>query len=70
MKITNQRTSPIAISKQEFSEIGHQLVDLISGFIDTIGKNPVTTGETPGEIKNSESTSRPEERGLKKIFIK
>jgi glutamate/tyrosine decarboxylase-like PLP-dependent enzyme len=52
MDQTIQRTSPIEISKEEFSKTGHQLVDLISGFIASIDKKPVTTGETPRQIQD------------------
>ncbi len=51
MDKTNQRVSPIRISKDEFREIGYRLVDTISDFYDTIAERPVTTGETPKEIQ-------------------
>ncbi len=52
MDLTIHRTSPIDLNEDEFSKIGHQLVDLISDFIATIDKKPVTTGETPRQIQN------------------
>jgi aromatic-L-amino-acid decarboxylase len=45
------RTTPVDMGKEEFKRIGHQLVDQISEFIDTIKERPVTTGESPGEIQ-------------------
>ncbi len=45
------RETPIEISKEDFKKIGYQLIDLVAGFLDTIDKRPVTTGETPGQIQ-------------------
>ncbi len=47
----NQRFSAIEMSKDEFKKAGHQLVDAISDFMDTIYEKPVTTGETPNQIQ-------------------
>lgn len=45
------RKSPLVINKSEFRKIGYQLLDVLSNFIDTIEKRPVTTGETPRQIQ-------------------
>lgn len=45
------RKSPIAIGKEEFKNIGYQLIDQIAGFIDTIDQRPVTPGETPKQVQ-------------------
>lgn len=45
------RVTQLEIARDEFKKIGYQLIDAISGFIDTIGEKPVTTGETPGQIQ-------------------
>jgi aromatic-L-amino-acid decarboxylase len=51
----------IEISKEEYQQIGYQLIDTISSFIDTIEKRSVTTGESPKEIRNIlGNTSLPE----------
>jgi glutamate/tyrosine decarboxylase-like PLP-dependent enzyme len=47
----NYRKSPINIHKDEFKEIGYQLIDFVGNFIDTIEKGTVTTGETPKQIQ-------------------
>ncbi len=49
--MTDSRESPIEISREDFREIGYQLVDTISHFIETIHEKPVTTGETPKQIQ-------------------
>jgi len=41
--MTNNRETPIEISKQEFKDIGNQLIDSISNFIDTIREKSVTS---------------------------
>lgn len=47
----DNRETPITISKEEFKKIGHQLIESLSDFIDTIDEKPVTTGETPKQIQ-------------------
>ena len=49
--MTDNRESPIEITKDEFKKIGYQLIDSISHFIHTINEKPVTTGETPKQIQ-------------------
>lgn len=49
--MSHQRESPIAMGKEEFKRIGHELIDTIAEFIDTISERPVTTGETPSQIQ-------------------
>lgn len=46
-----ERQSPIAISKEEFTAIGHELVNKIAGFIDQIADKPVTGGNTPKQLQ-------------------
>ena len=48
----NQRKSPIEIDKEEFRKTGYSLIDALSGFLETIDKKPVTTGETPSRIQD------------------
>jgi aromatic-L-amino-acid decarboxylase len=45
------RETPIEISKDEFREIGYQLIDSISDFIDTIREKSVTPGETSEQLR-------------------
>lgn len=39
------------MSKAEFKNMGHYLIDAIADFMDTIGDKPVTTGETPSQLQ-------------------
>lgn len=60
--MTTQRTTPIQIQKDEFKKMGHQLVEAIAEFIDTIEQRPVTTGESPKQLQTLlGSQSIPEE---------
>jgi glutamate/tyrosine decarboxylase-like PLP-dependent enzyme len=45
-------TAPIEIGKEEFQKIGHQLIDRISEFIETIHERPVTPGESPKQLQH------------------
>jgi aromatic-L-amino-acid/L-tryptophan decarboxylase len=49
--MTDNRESPIEITKDEFKKIGYQLIETISHYIDNIDEKPVTTGETPKQIQ-------------------
>ncbi len=49
--MTEHRETPIEISKNEFKKIGHQLIDTIAEFIDTIHEKPVTKGESSEQLK-------------------
>ena len=49
--MTNNRETPIQISKTDFKEMGYQLIDAIASFIDSIETNPVTHGESPTELQ-------------------
>ena len=50
--MTKKRTSPIAMDKEEFREVGYRLVDDIANFIDTIDQRPVTNSEAPSTLQN------------------
>ena len=71
-RMKNKRESSIEISKAEFKKIGHQLIDTIADFIDTIAERPVTTGETPDQLQKIIGTSSLPEKGVsvKKLFSK
>ena len=47
-----KRETPIEINAQEFREVGYQLIDNISNFINTIDERPVTPGEKPMQIQH------------------
>ena len=39
------------MNKEEFKQIGYQLIDKIATFIDSIEEKPVTTSKSPEELK-------------------
>jgi aromatic-L-amino-acid/L-tryptophan decarboxylase len=45
------RRSPVAMSGEEFRKAGHQLVDRIGDFLDSLPQKPVTRGESPSMIR-------------------
>ncbi|RYY13928.1 MAG: aspartate aminotransferase family protein, partial [Chitinophagaceae bacterium] len=49
--MSDPRNSAVAMSGAAFSSTGHQLVDKISLFLDTIHQKPVTTGESPRQLQ-------------------
>jgi len=46
-----QRRAPANLSAEEFRAAGHQLVDTIAGFFESLPERPVTRAETPAEIR-------------------
>src|SRR5579863_9633884 len=49
--ISLRRESPLAMSSAEFRAAGHQLVDRIADFIDSLPNRPVTPAESPSEVR-------------------
>ncbi|MEC7772621.1 MAG: aminotransferase class V-fold PLP-dependent enzyme [Bacteroidota bacterium] len=47
----NPRTNPIEIDGEEFRQIGYQLIDDISNFMNQIDKKPVTYNRSPSQIQ-------------------
>jgi len=47
------RVSPLAMSSQEFRELGHQLVDRIGSFLESLPERAVTLGESPAAIRKA-----------------
>lgn len=45
-----ERTESIAMRGKEFRRVGHDLVDQIANYLDTIGERPVTTGKSASEL--------------------
>ncbi len=43
--------APIELAPGEFRQLGHVLVDEIADFLDSLPRRPVTTGESPAEIR-------------------
>ena len=52
------RKSPLAMSSDEFRAVGHQLVDRIAAFFDSLPERPVTPGESPSAIRQVLSANR------------
>ena len=44
-------TTPLAIDRDAFRRLGHDLVDRIADFLETLPDRPVTRGESPEEIR-------------------
>ena len=45
------RTAPLAIDAKEFQRLGHELVDRIAGFLETLPERPVTPGELLPDVR-------------------
>jgi glutamate/tyrosine decarboxylase-like PLP-dependent enzyme len=58
MGITAKRVSPLAMSSEEFRSLGHQLVDRIASFFDSIPQRPVTPGESPSVVREALAAHR------------
>ena len=50
-KGAEQRQSPLAMGAGEFRLLGHQTVDRVADFLDSLARRPVTTGESPQQIR-------------------
>lgn len=46
-----QRVAPLAIGGAEFRALGHELVDRIAAFYDTLPSRPVTRDASPGSLR-------------------
>jgi len=47
----SERVTPLEMAPDEFRRLGHELVDQIADFFGTLRERPLTTGETPAEIR-------------------
>lgn len=52
------RRCPLAISSDEFRSAGHQLVDRVADFLDSLSVRPVTRGESPSAIREAMNAER------------
>ncbi len=70
--MARQRKTPIEINKDEFKNIGYQLIDSIAHFIDTIEERPVTTGDTSKQLQKILGSSSLPQNGTapKKLLSK
>lgn len=46
-----ERVTPLEVAPDEFRRLGHELVDQIADFFGTLRERPLTSGETPAEIR-------------------
>src|SRR5690606_9666313 len=44
---------PLEISRADFIELGHRLIERIAEHFDTFPEKPVTSGETPAEVRRA-----------------
>ncbi|RIA08758.1 glutamate/tyrosine decarboxylase-like PLP-dependent enzyme [Flavobacteriaceae bacterium MAR_2010_72] len=50
--MSKPRTSSIEMASEEFRTLGHQLIDDIADFIDTINQRPITPNESPSQLQH------------------
>ena len=50
-KKLRHRQAPLEMTSQEFRSLGHQLVDRIAEFLDSLPRRPVTPGGSPQDIR-------------------
>ncbi|ANE49192.1 pyridoxal phosphate-dependent decarboxylase family protein [Flavisolibacter tropicus] len=62
--MTDSRRSPIEIDEVLFRTVGHQLVDTIAQFFDSIKERPVTSGELPKQLQEILGHSPLPEHGI------
>src|SRR5438477_6609617 len=53
------RTAPLAMSRDDFRTIGHELVDRIAELLATLPERPVTRDESPSEVRRALGGDRP-----------
>ncbi len=56
---TSKRDSPLEMSPADFRAAGHQLIDNIADFLQSLPDTPVTTGEPPSKIRQLIGAERP-----------
>ena len=52
MPHTDLRSSPLEMSPDEFRKLGHQLVESIAGFLESLHHRPVNPAETPDQVRS------------------
>jgi len=53
------RTAPLAMSRDDFRTIGHELVDRIAEHLETLPERPVTRDESPSEVRRALGGDQP-----------
>src|SRR6266545_3204963 len=54
----DQRSAPIEMKADNFRSIGHHLIDRIADLLDSLPARPVTSGESPPDIRKALDASR------------
>ena len=54
----DQRSAPIEMKAEDFRSVGYHLVDRIADLLDSLPTRPVTTGESPPDIRKALDASR------------
>lgn len=57
--ISARRESPLAMSSAEFRVVGHQLVEKIADFMQSLPRRPVTPAESPSAVRSALAAERP-----------
>src|SRR5580693_4979433 len=52
------REAPLAMSSEEFRELGAQLIDRIAGFLESLPNRPVTPAESPAGVRHALAAQR------------
>lgn len=53
------RVAPLAMSPQQFRELGYLLIDRIAGFLESLPERKVTPGESPSTMREALGADRP-----------
>jgi aromatic-L-amino-acid/L-tryptophan decarboxylase len=53
-----KRVSPLAMSSEQFRELGHQLVERIALFLNSLPEQRVTPGESPADVRKALDADR------------
>jgi aromatic-L-amino-acid/L-tryptophan decarboxylase len=53
------RTAPLALTSEEFRTLGHQLIDRIAVFLDSLPTRPVNPAESPSAVREVLTAARP-----------
>ncbi|MGA7524118.1 MAG: pyridoxal-dependent decarboxylase [Acidobacteriaceae bacterium] len=53
------RSAPLALTSEEFRSLGHQLIDRIAAFLDSLPNRPVNPAESPSAIRGALNAARP-----------
>jgi aromatic-L-amino-acid decarboxylase len=50
---SDERVAPLAIDAQTFRTLGHQLVDQLAAFLESVPDRPVTRDESPSQVREA-----------------